>query len=341
MKFIKVNATKSITKDISKRHPIRWLTAFGVGAMVALSASALAQGVFPNKPIKIVSGFAPGVGVEVTTRVLAELLTKELGQPVVVENKAGAATMIAANLVKAAPKDGYTILLLNVPQYNNYLMYRNVSYKPADFIPFAAGGISTLVMATSKTLPVKTGREFIAYAKANPGVLNYGYWSAGGTPHLLAVRMESVSGLKMQGVGYKDAGQATADLVSGRIHLFFTSVTHAQSMSQAGHANIVAIGAPNRIQKLPDVPTFIESGVEGMPSAWWGYGVPAGTPPDVVAKLEKAFRTAMAAPRYQQLLIDNASLPLAIDSPAKFSEFIERESEQWATAIRSLNLQLD
>ncbi len=313
----------------------------GIALAAALTALPASAQDFPNKPIKIVSGFGPGVGIEVTTRVLAELLTKELGQSVIVENKTGAATMIAANLVARAPKDGYTVLLLNVPQYNNYLMYKNVTYKPADFIPFAAGGISTLVMATSKTLPVKSGREFIAYAKANPGMLNYGYWGAGGTPHLLAVRMEGVSGLKMQGIGYKDAGQATADLVSGRIHLFFTSVTHAMSMVQAGHANIVAIGAPRRIEKLPDVPTFIESGVEGMPSAWWGYGVPAGTPPDVVAKLERAFRNAMATPRYQQLLIDNASLALPMDSPAKFNEYIERESERWATAIRPLNLQLD
>ena len=316
---------------------------FGITlAAIALAASAPTQAQdFPVKPVKIVSGFGPGVGIEVSTRVLADLLARELGQPVIVENKPGAATMIAANLVAQAPKDGYTLLLLNIQQYNNHLMYKNVSYKPGDFIPLAGGGISSMVMITAKGLPVRTAREFIDHARANPGKLNYGYWGAGGSPHLLATRMEAVSGLKMQGVGYKDPAQATADLVSGRLQLFFTSATHGFSLMQAGQANIVAVGTPRRMAKFPEVPTFIESGVEGMPSPWWGYAAPAGTPPDVIAKLERAFRAAMATPRYQQLLADSGSIPLLTESPAKFSEYIERESERWAAAIRPLNLQLD
>ncbi len=311
-------------------------------AAIALAASGSTRAQdFPVKPVKIISGFGPGVGIEVSTRVLADLLAKELGQPVIVENKPGAATMIAANLVAQAPKDGYTLLLLNIQQYNNHLMYKNVSYKPGDFIPIAGGGISSMVMITSKDLPVKTAREFIDHARANPGKLNYGYWGAGGSPHLLAARMEAVSGLKMQGVGYKDPAQATADLASGRLQLFFTSVTHGSSLMQAGQANIVAVGTPRRMARLPEVPTFIESGVEGMPSPWWGYAAPAGTPADVIAKLDRAFRAAMATPRYQQLLADSGSIALVTESPAKFSEYIERESERWAAAIRPLNLQLD
>ena len=321
---------------IAARLPAMMLAA----AALAGFGSVLAQD-FPVKPIKIVSGFGPGVGIEVSTRVLADLLAKELGQPVIVENKPGAATMIAANLVAQAPKDGYTLLLLNIQQYNNHLMYKNVSYKPGDFIPIAGGGVSSMVMITAKSLPVRTAREFIEHARANPGKLNYGYWGAGGSPHLLAARMEAVSGLKMQGVGYKDPAQATADLVSGRLQLFFTSATHGFSLMQAGQANIVAVGTPQRMAKLPDVPTFIESGVEGMPSPWWGYAAPAGTPPEVVGKLGRAFRNAMATPRYRQLLADSSSIPLVTESPAMFSEYIERESERWAAAIRPLDLQLD
>ena len=309
---------------------------------LALAGIAAAQAQeFPVKPVRIVVGFGPGVGIEVSTRILAELVGRELGQPVLVENRPGAATMLAANQVAQAPKDGYTLLLLNIQQYNNHLLFRNVTYKPADFLPIAPGGILSMVMATSKTLPVKTAREFVEHARSNPGKLNYGYWGAGGSPHLLATRMETVSGLKMQGVGYKDPGQATADLVSGRIQLFFTSATHGLSLMQAGQANIVAVGTPGRMARLPDVPTFIESGVEGMPSPWWGYAAPAGTPPDVVARLERAFRAALATPRYQQMLADSGSIPLVAETPAKFNEFIERESERWAAAIRPLNLQLD
>ena len=296
---------------------------------------------YPNKPIRIVVGFGQGVGMEVSTRLLAELLTKEIGQPVIVENKPGAAQMIAASAVATAPKDGYTLLMLNNQTVNNALLYRNVPYKNSDFIAVAAGGLVSMVMAVSKTLPVATGREFITYAKANPDKVFYGYWGAGGSPHLLAARMSATSGVVMQGVGYKDPAQATADLVSGRIQLFFTSATHGLSLMQAGHANIVAVGTPARLPNLPDVATFVESGIEGMPNPWWGYAAPAGTPADVVQKLERAIKAAVGSPRYQAMLASTGSTPLAVDSPAKFQEFIERDQERWAAAIRPLKLQLD
>lgn len=296
---------------------------------------------FPTRPIRIVVGFGPGVGMEVSTRLLADLLAKEIGQPVIVENKPGAATMIAAAAVASAAKDGYTLLMLNNQTVNNSLMYRSVPYKNSDFIPVAAGGLVSMVMAVSKTVPVSTGREFVAYAKANPGKIFYGYWGAGGSPHLLAARMEATSGVKMQGVGYKDPGQATADLVSGRIQLFFTSATHGLGLMQAGQANIVAVGTPARLPNLPDVPTFVESGIEGMPNPWWGYAVPAGTPADVIQKLDRAIKAAVASPRYQAMLANTGGIPLAADSPAKFQEFIERDQERWAAAIRPLKLELN
>ena len=311
-----------------------------VVSVLLLPAFGWAQD-FPNKPIRIVVGFGQGVGMEVSTRLLAELLAKEIGQPVIVENKPGAAQMIAATAVAGAPKDGYTLLMLNNQTVNNALLYRNVPYKNSDFIPVAAGGLVSMVMAVSKTLPVASGREFITYAKANPDKVFYGYWGAGGSPHLLAARMSATSGVVMQGVGYKDPAQATADLVTGRIQLFFTSATHGLSLMQAGHANIVAVGTLARLPNLPDVPTFVESGIEGMPNPWWGYAVPAGTPAEVVQKLERAIKAAVGSPRYQAMLASTGSTPLAVDSPAKFQEFIERDQERWAAAIRPLKLQLD
>ena len=312
--------------------------AFG---LAALGLQAQAQGEFPQRPIKIVAGFGPGVGIEVSTRILAELMSKELGQPVTVENRPGAATMIAANQVAQAPKDGYTLLLLNIQQYNNPLLFRTVSYKASDFTPIAPGGMLSLVMAVSKTLPVKTARQFIELARASPGKFNYGYWGAGGSPHLLVTRIQALSGLQMEGVAYKDPAQATTDLATGRIHLFVTSATHGLSLMQAGQAQIVAVGTAKRLAKLPDVPTFAESGIEGLPSPWWGYGAPAGTPPEVVAKLESAIRAATATPRYRQMLSDTASEPLSFESPARFKEFIDQQTELWAAAIRPLKLALE
>lgn len=311
------------------------------GVAVSSLGPALAQQDFPNRPIKIVAGFGPGVGIEISTRILADLLSKELGQAVLVENKPGAATMLAASQVAQAPKDGHTLLLLNIQQYNNPLLFRNVNYKPSDFIPIAPGGALSLVMVASKTLPVKNAREFIELARANPGKFNYGYWGAGGSPHLMVTRLQSVAGIKMEGVAYKDPAPASTDLAAGRIHLFITSATHGLSLMQAGQGNIIAVGTQRRMAKLPDVPTFAESGLQGMPSPWWGYGAPAGTPPEVIARLDRAFRAAMATPRYQQMLADTASEPLSFDSPDKFSEFIDHETERWAAAIRPLNLKLE
>ncbi len=308
------------------------------GAMLAGTAGALD---YPVRPIRIVVGFGQGVGMEVSTRLLADLLSKEIGQPVIVENKPGAATMIAASAVVGAPKDGYTLLMLNNQTVNNVLLYRNVTYKNSDFIPIAGGGIVSMVMAVSKTIPVTTGREFVAFAKANPDKVFFAYWGAGGSPHLLAARLAESNGLKMQGVGYKDPAQATADLVSGRVQLFFTSATHGLSLMNAGQANIVAVGTPRRMPNLPEVPTFVESGIEGMPNPWWGYAVPSGTPFEVVEKLERAIKSAVASPRYQAMLASTGSVPLAVDSPAKFQEFIARDQERWDAAIRPLNLKLD
>lgn len=296
---------------------------------------------FPSKPIRIVVGFGQGIGMEVSTRLMAELLAREIGQSVIVENKPGAATMIAAAAVASAPRDGYTLLMLNNQTANNSLMYRSVPYRNSDFVPVAAGGLVSMVMAVSKTVKVATGAEFVAFAKANPDKVFYGYWGAGGSPHLLAARLAASAGLQMQGIGYKDPGQATADLVSGRIQLFFTSATHGLSLKQAGHANIVAVGTPARMPSLPEVPTFGESGIEGMPNPWWGWGVPAGTPAEIVDKLARAIRSAVASPRYQAMLASTGSIPLVADSPTKFQEFIERDQERWAAAIRPLKLQLD
>lgn len=323
-----------------RKHYYRLVNSvLAAGIITAASISHADE--FPNRPIKIVVGFGQGVGIEVTTRLLGDLVAKELGQPVIIDNKPGASTMIAANYVAQAPKDGYTMLLLNVQQYNNHLMYQNVQYKNSDFTPVALGGLLSIVMATSKGMPATSVQEFISYTRNNPGKVNYGYWGVGGSPHLMAARMEAISGLEMKGIGYKNPAQATTDLVSDRIQLFFTSATHGLSLLQAGHANILAVGTPERMSKLPDTPTFSESGIQNMPNPWWGYAVPAGTPPDVVQKLRTAFLKAMTNPSYQKWLAESGSVPLALDKQEDIDAFIVTETERWADAIRPLNLKLD
>ena len=296
---------------------------------------------FPVKPIKIVVGFGPGVGMEVSTRLMAELMSKELGQTVLVENKPGASTMIAASNVANAPKDGYTLLMYNNQTVNNALLFKTVPYNNTDFVPIAGGGIVSMVMAVSKAFPVKSARELIEYAKANPGKLNYAYWGAGGSPHLLAVRMEATTGIKMTGIGYKDPGQAITDLLVGRVQLFFTSATQGLSMLNAGQANILAVGTSKRMPNLPDVPTFVEAGIEGMPNPWWGYAAPIGTPQPIIDKIDKAIKTVVSSPRYQTMLANTGSATLPANTPMEFQQWINQDFERWASAIRPLKLQLD
>ena len=321
----------------SRRFAMQLLAA---AALASMATPTLADE-FPSRPIHIVVGFGPGIGMDVTTRMLADVITREQGIAVLVENKPGAATMLATSYVAQAPKDGYTLLAINNQQYNNPLMYRNLGYRNSDFVPIAAGGLVSMVMAVSKAVPVKTAREFVDHAKANPDNVFYGYWGAGGSPHLMAALLEKATGIRMRGVAYRDSGQATSDLASGRIQLFFTSVTHGLPLHQSGHVRIIAVGTPQRLPAIADIPTFAESGIDGVPNPWWGYAAPAGTPKDVLQTLERILNKGIASPRYQALLAQTGSFPLSMKSPQEFETFIERQTELWASVIRPLKLQLD
>lgn len=321
----------------SRRFAVHLLAA---AALASMATPTLADE-FPSRPIHIVVGFGPGIGMDVTTRMLADVITREQGIAVLVENKPGAATILATSYVAQAPKDGYTLLAINNQQYNNPLMYRNLGYRNSDFVPIAAGGLVSMVMAVSKAVAVKTVREFVDYAKANPDNVFYGYWGAGGSPHLMAALLEKSAGIRMRGVAYRDSGQATSDLASGRIQLFFTSVTHGLPLYQSGHVRIIAVGTPQRLPAIADIPTFAESGIDGVPNPWWGYAAPAGTPKDVLQTLERILGKGIASPRYQALLAQTGSFPLSMKSPQEFETFIERQTELWASVIRPLKLQLD
>ena len=325
-----------MTTTASRRTAVHLLAA----VLASAATCSLAQE-FPNRPIRIIVGFGPGIGMDVTTRTLAEVISREQGISVLVENRPGAATMLATNYVAQAAKDGYTLLAINNQQYNNPLIYRNVTYKNSDFIPITPGGLVSMVMAVSQSVPAKTAREFVDYAKANPDNVFYGYWGAGGSPHLMAAMLEKSAGIRMRGVPYKDSGQAASDLAAGRIQLFFTSVTHALPLHQSGNVRIIAVGTPQRLPALADVPTFAEAGIEGVPNPWWGYAAPAGTPKEVVQALERILGKGTASPRYQALLAQTGSFPLGMKSPDEFETFIGRQTELWGSVIRPLKLQLD
>jgi tripartite-type tricarboxylate transporter receptor subunit TctC len=309
-------------------------------ALCATAGAARADE-FPSRPIHIVIGFPPGIGIDLNARILAQLLSTDLGQSVIVENRPGAAGMIAAQLVLHAPRDGYTLLAINNQHYNNELMYSSVSYKKDDFIPVAGGSIVSMVLMTSKALPAASLSDVIRIAKDKPGEVSYGYWGAGGSPQILAKKLEASSGISLLGIGYKEAANAMPDLIAGRISLFFTSVTQGLPLYKSSVVNFLAVGSPKRLPGLPDVPTFAESGLAEMPDAWSGYAVPAGTPPAVVDKLTAAITNATSTPEYRERLAETGTVPLVMESRAAFSAFVDDEFERWASVIRPLNLHLN
>ncbi len=313
----------------------------GVLALLATAVSRSSAQDFPTRPIHIVVGFPAGIGMELNTRVLAQILSKQLGEPVIVDNRPGAAGMLAAQAVMHAPKDGYTLLMINNQHYNNELMYSSVTYRKDDFIPVAGGGIVSMVMMTSKALPANTVQDFVNLAKASPEGLTYGYWGAGGSPEILAKQLEVSSGIKLLGIGYKEAANAMPDLIAGRIALFFTSVTQGLPLYKSGLANFLAVGTPQRLPNLAEVPTFAEAGLKQMPNPWWGYAVAAGTPPEVVEKLRVAITRAAGDPDYRTKLAETGSVPLATESRAEFDRFVDLEFQHWASVIRPLNLHLN
>ncbi len=249
--------------------------------------------------------------------------------------------MLAAQAVMHSPKDGYTILAINNQHYNNELMYSTVTYKKSDFIPIAGGGIPTIAMMVSKTFPANTVQEFVKVAKTKPGEISYGYWGAGGSPEILAKKLETSNGISLVGIGYKEAANAMPDLIAGRISLFFSSVAQGLPLYKSGLVNFLAVGAPQRLPTLPDVPTFAEAGLTEMPDAWSGYAAPAGTPPEVVEKLWLAITKVTATPEYRSKLAETGTVPLVTESRAAFDAFIDQEYQRWASVIRPMNLHLN
>lgn len=296
---------------------------------------------FPNRPIRIVIGFGAGVGLDVNTRFMAEMLEKDLGQSVTIENKPGASGMIAANTVRSAPKDGYTLLVINNQHYTNKIIYKNISYSDDDFIPISGGGFSTMTLATSKELPVNSVKELIEFGKQKPNNLRYAYWGTGGSPQILAKKMEEISKMQMLGVAYKDSGPANADLVAGRVSLFFTSLAQALPLYDGKQVNLLAISAPQRLPNLPDVPTFTESGLIGMPNPWWGYAAPAGTPRDVVEKLHRAILKVVSSAEFREKLARSGSTPMPTETPEKLVEFVKQDFMRWEPIIRGLDIRIE
>ena len=327
------------TRRTTLAIPLAITLAFGALA----SAPALAQQSFPSRPVNLVVPFPPGGGTDTGAHILAEQLSKRWGQPVVVENKGGAAGQIGADSVAKAKPDGYTLLLGNIgTQAINPSLYAKLPYD-ADkaFAPVSLVAELPLAMMVNPALPAKTASEFITLAKSKPGQLSYSSSGAGSAPHLAAEIFKDQTGTFVLHVPYRGGGPAIADLLAGHVQLSFMTVLEASGHIKGGKLRALAVTGDKRVQALPDVPTLAESVVPGFNAiSWIGLLAPAGTPPDVVDKIAADVRAVLADDAVKARFVALGGVPRAA-TPAEFSKLIADDKARYAQIIRSRKITVE
>ena len=309
--------------------------------LLTMGASAQdAAATFPNKPIKIVVCVPAGGGVDTVTRIVAEGLHQKLGQPVVVENRAGAAGNIGAEYVFTSDPDGYTLLAAQpAPLTVNPLLYKKLNFDPTQFEPVAIMTSIANVLLVRPDFPAKTAKEFVDYLKANPGKVNYASQGVGTTSHLTAALFERVTGTKLVHVPYKGTAPALNDIIASHVDFIFMELASAIKLHEAGKARILAVATDKRISNLPNIPTLDEAGVKGFESGTWNaLAAPPKTPAAVVAKLNKAVNEVLHGPQAQDHFA-KINLRAASGSPAEAAAFIKKETEVWGGVIKDANVE--
>jgi tripartite-type tricarboxylate transporter receptor subunit TctC len=316
-----------------------------IAALIALTwpLAAAAQS-WPSKPIRFVVPFAPGGTSEIVARSVAQELTTQLGQSVYVENKAGGAGTIAMGDVKNAPPDGHTLILGHVGSLavNPYAMKNHPYDVNKDFIAVALlARVPNLFVINAETVPAKDFREFVALAKAKPGVLNYGSAGNGSAGHLAMEYLKMVTGTNVQHVPYKGTGPMLQDLLGGRTEATSAGTPALLPHIHSGKLRAIAVGTQKRIAALPDVPTVAEMGyAEFETSQWYGVLVPAGTPREIVlrlnAEINKALQSSHVTQRYAA---DNAVAE--IWTPEQFGAFIAKEQARWRDVVRKADIKIE
>jgi len=315
----------------------------GIVAVIA-AAPCAAAAEFPSRPIKLVIPYAAGGPTDIFGRLLAEYLGKELKQTVVVENKGGAQGAIGAEMVAHAEPDGYTLLGTSGSVIIlNPLLYKKLSYDPAKELRMLALVTEVpVVLCVHPSVPAKTLAEFVAYAKQNPGKLNFGSSGTGSFTHLAAEMFKQLAGIEMTHVAYKGAAPALSDVMSGHIQLMFESVSLALPQIRAGLLRPLGISSVQRHSELPEVPTIAESGYpEYFVSVWNGVAVSAGLPDDVARILRDSLDRVMNDDAFRASLQKLGYTALRPRSPAAIAEYMDAERKKWSGVIKSQNISLD
>jgi len=311
----------------------------------ALLLGVLATGVhaqtgYPDKPVRLVVGFSAGGPTDLPARFIADRLGAALGQRVIVENRPGAGGQIATQDVLAKPRDGYNLLLCTHFEAINAAVYRNVAYKLSDLAPITQISRYYYAVALTNEVPAQDLDGFIAYARANPGKLNYGTIGRGSAQEVLALELAKAAGLRLTGIPYKGGADALNDLIAGRVHLYVSPTLTVLPQYKAGRLRVLGVTSGERLAAAPEIPTLAEKGLSFLRFGWLGLCGGAGTPQPVIALLNRQVGAIVKSPEYRDL-IEKAGSVAVSSNPEELSQILHETYEQTARIAREFGLQLD
>jgi len=318
---------------------LRWVL---VVFLLATAAPAFAQGAYPNKQVRIVVPFPAGGSADLLCRIVGDKLSAAWGQPVIVDNRAGAGGNVGAEIAYRAEPDGYTVLCSPPgPLSINHNLYKTLPYDWTKFVPIAVLAVVPNIIAARIDLPADSAQELIAYAKANPGKVTYASQGNGSTSHLSAQMLATMAGIEMIHVPYKGEGPALIDLTAGRVDIFIGNLSAALRFEKARQLKFLGLASRTRSPVAPDVPSAPEIGLPGLiSSAWFGLVAPPGTPEDVVQKINADTAAVLRLPDVRSRFLELGAEPQG-DTTAATAAFIKAEEARWRSVIRSANVVLE
>jgi tripartite-type tricarboxylate transporter receptor subunit TctC len=321
---------------------MRRMLTISIVAFASLASLASAADEYPSRAVRVIVPFAPGGGTDVVGRILAQQLSQRLGQSFVIDNRPAGSGIVGADFVAKAQGDGYTLLFAFSSLSSSAKLISHLPYDPvADFAPVALATTSPLVMFLHPSVPANNLREFIAYAKANPGKLNYGSSGPGSSPHLATELLMSMAGIQMTHIPYKGIAPAITAQLANEVQMSFTPIAVGMPYAKAGRLRALASGGLQRSVAIPDVPTIDESGLPGFEViGWWGMLAPSKTPRSVVVLLNREVRAVLEVPEVKRNLVEQGMDP-AGGSPEEFGALIKTDMDKWGDVGKRLGVKLD
>jgi len=317
-------------------------TLVSLGIPCAQSATAAAGTPYPTKAIRLVVPFAPGGSNDIMARLIGQKFSESLGEQVVVDNRGGASGIIGTDIAAKAPPDGYTLLMMSLTLAVNPSLYRKLPYDTRnDLAPVTLVASAPLMLVVHPSIPAKSVQDFVTYAKANPGKLNFGSGGAGTTPHLAGEMLKTMAGVQMTHVPYKGGGPALTDLVGGQIQVMLENIPSTLPFAKSGKLRALAVSGLKRSALVPDLPTLDESGLKGYEIVGWnGLFLPAGTPQAVVTRLHAETTKALAQTDMKARLASLGAEGVG-SSPAEFRAFFAAEIVKWAKVVKAAGLKAE